>query len=373
MSEAVPEYPDFLPSVAAKGRGVVRNPANRFERGRIWTDGDHLDQQIEEIRNHSLPQLPTVSHPDLSATIINKVNPRNSPDIGFRWTINPYRGCEHGCVYCYARPTHEFLGWTCGIDFETQIMVKHNAAKLLRSELSRRSWKGETIVMSGVTDPYQPLERDFYITRSCLEVMREFNQSVGLVTKSALVLRDLELLQSLASDNLVSVAVSLTTLDPGLARIMEPRASHPKERLKAIRGLSEAGVPVVVLTAPMIPGINDHELPSLLAAAAEAGATSAGWVMLRLPHQLKSLFLTWLQQHFPQRARKVEAFIRDVRGGALYDPTSGTRMRGEGAHAERLARTFDVFAARHGLDRPVPHLDQTRFRRPRSQLELYAD
>lgn len=351
-------YRDALPGGPVKGRGAGINPGNRFERVRLHVLGDHLDQQRAE---GEAPRPATRVIPDRARSIINPVD---SPDLGYMWTVNPYRGCEHGCIYCYARPGHEYLSLSSGMDFETVILAKHDAPQLLREELMRPRWKGEPIMFSGVTDCYQPIERDLKLTRACLEVCVEFRQSVNIITKSHLVTRDIDLLSDLAKDHAAGVAVSLTTLDPKLASIMEPRAASPASRLATIRELAAAGIPVTVMTAPILPRINDHEIPALLEAAAEAGATSAGWVLLRLPYQIKDLFLEWLSRHFPDRAAHVEALIRDARGGMLYDARFFSRQRGEGPVAGQIKAMFDVFARKHGLDGPRPGRSTAAFRRP---------
>ena len=356
----------------ARGRGSSSlNPGNRFEPVRLHVLGEHLDQQREEHPEGR--QIATRAFPDHSRSIINRV--ADSPDIPFRWTINPYRGCEHGCIYCYARPGHEYLGMSCGLDFESKIMVKLNAAELLKRELARKSWTGEPIVMSGVTDCYQPLEEALRLTRQCLEVLADCRQPVSIVTKNRLVLRDLDVLTELARHRAVHVALSVTTLDPKLARVMEPRTSVPRERLKSIERLAAAGVPVSVMTAPIIPGLNDRELPQLLKAAKEHGAQHAGWVMLRLPHQIKALFLEWLQKHYPDRAPRVESLIRQSRGGDLYDADFSRRMRGSGRHAEAIGSMFKLWSQRYGLDRPLPKLSSESFRRPsrNGQMELFGE
>jgi DNA repair photolyase len=356
--------------VAARGRGsAMLNPGNRFEDVRLHILGEYRDEQLRE--HPSGVQVKTIAYRDETRTIINKVS--DSPDIGFDWTINPYRGCEHGCIYCYARPGHEYLGMSCGLDFESRIMVKTSAPDLLRRELASPKWRGEVIVMCGVTDCYQPLEKKLLITRGCLEVMAECCQPVSIVTKNHLITRDIDVLRKLAQHNCVSVGISVTTLDRELAMKMEPRASTPHDRLRAMRELTDAGIPVIAMTAPIIPGLNDRELPALLKAAAENGAISASWVMLRLPWQIKDLFLEWLQRHYPDRARKVESFIRQMRGGELYDARFGTRMRGEGEHAELIKRMFKTYRKRYGLDRAMPKLSSSAFRRPilDGQLELF--
>jgi DNA repair photolyase len=362
------EFCDVADSGAvARGRGsAVLNPGNRFEDMRLHILGEHIDQQL--IEHPDGVQVITQALPDDSRTIINKVV--DSPDIPFNWTVNPYRGCEHGCIYCYARPTHEYLGMSCGLDFETKIMVKHNAPGMLRKELANPKWSGEPIVFSGVTDCYQPLEATYKITRGCIEVCAEFNQPLSIVTKNHLVTRDIDVLSKLAKINAVRVAISITTLDGKLASMMEPRASSPRDRLRAIRELTDAGIPTIVMTAPIIPGLNDREIPALLHAAAEAGAIKAGWTMMRLPYELKSLFLEWLQRCVPEKAARIEHLIREVRGGNLSDPRFGSRMRGEGKTAEAIKRMFQIYARKCGLDRTLPEMSSGAFRRPASNGQL---
>jgi DNA repair photolyase len=284
--------------------------------------------------------------------------------VGFRYSVNPYRGCEHGCAYCYARPSHEWLGFNAGLDFESKVLVKHDAPALLRQALARPAWRGEPIAISGVTDCYQPAERRFRLTRGCLEVALEHCQAVSLVTKNALVLRDLDLLQPLAAKRLVHVYVSVTTLDPALAGNLEPRTSRPAARLEAVRRLAAGGVPVGVLVAPIIPAVNDSEIPAILQAAHEAGAQSAGSILLRLPLAVRPIFEDWLARNLPDRAERVLARIRDTRGGRLNDSQFGRRMQGQGEYAAGIAQTFRVFAQRLGLDGRLPPHDTTLFRRP---------
>ena len=287
-----------------------------------------------------------------------------SPDVGFRYSVNPYRGCSHGCSYCFARPTHEYLGLNAGLDFETKILVKHDAPELFRAFLSRAAWVPEPIALAPNTDAYQPGERQFRLTRRLLEVAAEFKQPIALITKNALVLRDLDILGPMAAEGLVQANVSVTTLDAELARTMEPRTSTPAARLRAIRGLAEAGVPVRVLVAPVIPGLTDTEIPAILAAAKEAGAKSAAYTMLRLPLTVAPVFLEWLGRCYPDRAARIEGRIRGVRGGRLNSPDFGERMSGDGEIARQIAGLFQTFAARHGLDGRLPPLDGSRFRRP---------
>jgi DNA repair photolyase len=348
------EIPDGLPNGPVRGRGANLNPANRFESIRLHVLRESFD-------DGSPRQVPTEVFADQSRTVINPVT---SDDLNFRWTINPYRGCEHGCIYCYARPGHEYLGLSCGLDFETRIMAKTDVATLLRQELMRPAWKGEPIMISGVTDPYQPIERDMKLTRACLEVMHEFRQCVSLITKNALITRDVDVLSDMASRWQTRVAISITTLDNRLASRMEPRASAPQARLDAVRTLSQAGVPVIVMVAPVIPGLNDAEIPDILSQSRQAGATGAGYVLLRLPFQVKALFVEWLERHFPDRAAKVLSLLRQCRGGELYDSTPGERLVGTGPIATNINATFNLFRKREGLDTDHAPLDASSFRRP---------
>ena len=297
----------------------------------------------------------------------------DSPDVGFDASLNPYRGCEHGCVYCYARPTHEYLGFSAGLDFQTKILVKEDAPDLLRRELSSPRWQPQVIAISGVTDPYQPVERRLEITRRCLEVFVEFRNPVAVVTKNYLVTRDLDLLGELARHQAASVFLSITTLDGSLSRIMEPRTSHPERRLAAIEALSGAGIPVGVLVAPVIPGLTDHELPAILSAATRAGATFAGYTPIRLPHAVAALFEEWLTQHFSDRKEKVLNRIRAMRGGKLNDPNFGSRMQGKGIFAEQIKELFTLACRKSGIDDSGPELSTAAFRRPSGpQLSLFG-
>ena len=357
-----------LPTPRTVGRGAGINPPNRFERVRVQDDLEQLEagDDVGGVR-----RVPTVFLPNDTRRLITE---NDSPDIPFRYSINPYRGCEHGCAYCYARPGHETLGMNAGLDFETRILVKYDAPELLRAELSAAGWQAEQISLSGVTDCYQPAERKFRLTRGCLEVMLEARQSLGIVTKNALVTRDLDLLAPLAAEHLVHVYLSITTLDAELARTMEPRTASPPAKLRAIRELSAAGVPVGVMIAPIIPGLNDREIPSILEAAREAGAQSAGYVLLRLPLAVRPIFEDWLIGNYPDKAQRVLSLIRSTREGRMNDSQWGRRMRGQGEYAEQIGQTFKVFRKKHGLDRPLPPLDSTRFvpPRPRSgQLRLF--
>ncbi len=344
-------------------RGAAENPPNRFENIHLERDDDWNPEEDPLPRTQFLK--------DTSQTIIAY---NDSPDIGFEASVNPYRGCEHGCIYCYARPFHEYLGFSSGLDFETKIMVKENAPKLLREELSSPKWKPQVIAISGVTDCYQPIERKLKITRGCLEVLAEFRNPVGIVTKNFLVTRDIDVLSELARHNAVKIYISITTLDTDLRKVMEPRTSPPATRLEAVRRLAQAGIPVGILMAPIIPGLTDHEIPSILKAAAEAGAKSAGHVTLRLPHAVAPLFEQWLQTHFPDRKEKVLNRLRAMRGGKLYDSEFGKRMRGDGIFADQIDQMFDVARRRVGISNNGPELSVENFRRPGGkQLEMMLE
>jgi DNA repair photolyase len=352
-----------------RGRGAAVQPDNPYLSAQRVDDLEHVADDAEYL--DSLQRPATTYLDDASQTIVAT---NDSPDVGFHYSVNPYRGCAHGCSYCYARPGHEYLGMSAGIDFETKIMVKRRAPELLREFLSNRKWKPETIVFSGVTDCFQPIERELQLTRGCLAVAAECRQPIGIITKNALVTRDIDHLAELAAHGAVRVAVSITTLDQELARVMEPRTSSPAARLRAIVQLSAAGIPTEVMTAPIIPGLNDHEIPALLAAAREAGAVSAAYVLLRLPSTVRDVFLDWLRRRRPNHAAKVENFIRSSRGGKLYSSRWSERQTGRGPIAEQIAQTFQVFAKRHGLDQRLGPLNAEAFRPPRAtsgQLELF--
>ncbi len=360
MEPIVPQ-PAQPPTPSIRGRGTPDNPPNRFETLWYVPDGPGRDPDDPLPRTHFMR--------DPSGSIISY---NDSPDVGFDASINPYRGCEHGCVYCYARPTHEFLGLSAGLDFETRILVKDRAPELLRRELSARKWEPQVIAVSGVTDAYQPAERRFRLTRACLEVLLDFRNPVSVITKNHLVTRDADLLTELAGHRAALVCVSVTTLDADLARVMEPRTSHPERRLDAVRELTDAGVPVGVLVAPIIPGLNDHEVPRILEAAAKAGACTAAYVMLRLPHAVEELFGSWLERHFPDRKRKIESRIRSVRGGKMNDPRFKSRMRGEGIFAQQIESLFAVSCKKVGIPRQRPELSTAAFRRSHfGQLDLF--
>lgn len=338
---------------AQLSRGAAHNPPNRFEPIHLEPDPDASPDEQQAPR--------TLFLRDLTTRIITR---NESPDVGNAATLNPYRGCEHGCAYCYARPTHEYLGFSAGLDFETRIMVKENAAELLRAELSSPKYVPVPLGLSGVTDAYQPIERRLKVIRACVQVLAEFRHPVSVVTKNSLVTRDIDLFSVLARFNAVQVYLSLTTLDPGLRKVLEPRTSPPAARLSAIGALASARIPVGIIIGPVIPGLNDHEIPSLLAAAAEAGATFAGYEMLRLPHAVAPLFEAWLERHYPLRKDKVLNQVRSVRGGKLYDSRFGFRMRGEGRLADQISRMFHVGLRRAGMKEDSPELSTAAFRKP---------
>ena len=453
-----PDFRDALPDGPAHRRGAGLNPGNRFEKHNVHILGEALDRQRAEREADAAEaalagpsdkrsaaikagadvvpdakRVPLQVFPDQTQKIINRVKPTS--DVPFDWTVNPYRGCEHGCIYCFARPYHEYLGFSMGLDFETKLMAKHDAPDLLRKELANKNWPGEPIVMSAITDIYQPIEKKLRIARGCLEVMAECFQPVSTMTKNTLVLRDLDLWSRLGQANAGRVTVTLVTLDDELATRLEPRASPPSARLRVIQKLTEAGVPVSVNIAPVIPGLTDTEVPRLLEAIADAGARRVAWVLLRLPYQLKELFLDWLERNVhPDRARHVESLIRQARGGKLYDTgpmakrarlddhtskmvasqphprksssidsaskrelrdggvTLGThsqrpagspelkslghdRRRGAGVHVENLKRVFDVYCRKYGLNRDIRPIARKHFRRPNldQQLGLFGD
>jgi DNA repair photolyase len=374
MAESEFSYRDALPGGPAHRRAAGINPGNRFESVRLHVLGEELDRQWIERQKEdgSTQRVERQVFLDRTQRIINQV--AKTADVPFDWTINPYRGCEHGCIYCFARQYHEYLGFSCGLDFETKLMAKPNAAELLRQELASPNWKPEPIVMSASTDIYQPIEHKMRIARQCLEVLAECRQPVSTMTKSALVLRDTDLWQRLAAINAGRVTITLVTLDADLAQKLEPRASSPSGRLRAIRELTSAGIPVTVNVAPIIPGLTDMELPQILEAIAEAGALRAAWVLLRLPYQIKDLFLDWLQRSVhPDRAKKVESLLRQARGGKLYEASRTTWRTGRGPLVEQLAQTFDVFTRKYGLNRDVRPLSGAHFRRPdlNGQMRLF--
>ena len=345
-----------LPARLRKGRGAIANRAGRYE--------SLTSEQVDDgwWRDDELPPLATTVTEETCRSVISR---NASPDVSFDRSINPYRGCEHGCVYCFARPTHAYLGFSPGLDFETKLFAKPDAPRLLAAELSKPGYRPRPIMLGANTDPYQPIERKRRITRGILEVLAAFRHPVAIATKSALVVRDLDILEPMAKQRLVSVGVSITSLDPHLARVMEPRASTPSRRLAAVRALSEVGVPVAVMTAPLIPFVNEHELERILEAASTAGATGASYVLLRLPLELKELFGEWLEAHFPDRAARVLGRMRDCRDGQLYVSDWGTRMQGTGEYSKLLAQRFAVACRRLGLTHGSPAaraLDCSQFR-----------
>lgn len=348
--------------------GSHLDPPNRFES--VYREIDFEQLESDESEQLLRPRRMIRYLEDNSKTIVSE---NDSPDIPFRYSINAYRGCIHGCSYCYARPTHEFLGMNAGLDFETQIVVKHQAAELLRDFLARDSWQPELLMFSGVTDCYQPCEREFQLTRQCVSLLVECRHPFGIITKNALVVRDLDLLQEAARCRLVHCAVSISTLDPALAAAMEPRTSTPTARLRTIRTLAESGVPVHVMAAPMIPGLNDSELPEILTAAREAGAISASYIVLRLPQTVRPVFQEWLERTQPDRSERVLQRIRATREGRLNSSRFNERMLGSGPFANQLRQMFQIFQRRLGYQR-LPHLDSTQFTppQPRSgQLRLF--
>ncbi len=350
------------------GRGARTNASGRYE--------SYVREAFDDgWADEPLAPAPRDTHVEIeqARTIISR---NQSPDIGFDQTINPYRGCEHGCIYCYARPNHAYAGLSPGLDFETKLFVKADAAALLEKELAKPSYRARTIVLGGVTDPYQPIERGYGVTRALLQVLERWRHPVGIVTKSQLVLRDLDILAPMAERGLARVAVSVTTLDPKLARAMEPRAAAPHRRVETIRQLAAAGVPTTIMTAPIIPTLNDAEIEALLEAGAKAGATTAGYVLLRLPHEIKDLFREWLAAHYPDRAQRVIAVLRQMRGGKDYDSSWGLRQRGAGPYARLIADRFKRACARHGLNSARLSLDASQFRPPPragAQMQLWGD
>jgi DNA repair photolyase len=354
---------EILPRNVRKGRGAASNHSGRFEplaRADIDDGWGSLDRDRGKLR--------TTVTVDTSRSVISR---NNSPDLAFDRSINPYRGCEHGCAYCYARPTHAFLGLSPGQDFESRIFVKPEAATLLRAELAKPNYRCRMIALGTNTDPYQPLERDQQITRRILEVLAEHQHPLGIVTKSALVTRDIDILAPMARKGLAKVAISVTTLDRKLANRLEPRASTPERRLGAIRQLAAAGVPTGVMVAPLIPGLTDPEIESILLAASQAGAREAGYIVLRLPLEVRPLFEEWLAVHEPNKASKVMTLVRDMRGGKDYDSRFGIRQKGTGAYADLLEKRFKAAVRRYGLSDAKSDLDTGRFRVPGKQLALF--
>lgn len=359
--------PRKTPPGAVRGRGAAVNPRNRFERLDIdFEPGESLAERGEAP--------PTELFRDDSKTILSR---NDSPDIGFEYSLNPYRGCEHGCIYCYARPTHEYLGFSAGLDFESRILVKDRAPELLRKALLSPRWKPQVIVLSSVTDPYQPIERKLRITRRCLEVLAEFRNPVAIITKNHLVTRDLDLLVELNRFQACGVYLSITSVSASLSARMEPRASTPRRRFEALRELSAAGIPCGVMAAPIIPGLNDEQIPAILEAAAAAGASRAGYILVRLPHGLRELFSEWLATHFPDRRDRVLNRLREARDGNLNDPRFHHRMKGGGEYAEQIGRLFETVRRRVGLaggpSRGTTSPSTAAFRRRTDQRSLFDE
>ena len=355
------------PPLERHGRGAQADPPNRFAAFRAERDFEH----VSEAEDFDERPVKTQFLVDQSRSIVSE---NDSPDVPFRFSVNPYRGCEHGCAYCYARPSHEYLGYNAGLDFESRILVKERAPELLRDWLARDGYRPELVAFSGVTDCYQPAERRYELTRRCLQVAADCGQPIGIVTKNALVARDIDILQRMAEQHTVHVLLSVTTLDAELARTLEPRTSSPEARLRTIRELSSAGIETMVMIAPVIPGLNDSEIPAILRAAKEAGAVSASFILLRLPLTVEPVFIDWLTKALPTKKEKIESLIRQCRGGELSNSEFGSRMRGQGNIAEQIAQTFQVFARKEGLDRRLQELE-TRFFRPPTpssgQLRLF--
>lgn len=345
-----------------RGRGAAENPANRFDRivfepDPEWDSLQDASPKTQFFKDHTR----------------SFITYNDSPDVGFSAGINPYRGCEHGCVYCYARPSHEYFGLSAGLDFETKIFVKENAPQLLRKELSAASYKPQVIALSGNTDCYQPVERRLKLTRGCLEVLAEFRNPVGIITKNRLIERDADVLKELSKYECVEVFISVTSLDSQLAGKMEPRTSRPQDRLRAIECLRKEGIPVGVLVAPVIPALTDHEIPSILKACAAAGAQFAGFTVLRLPFAVKDIFAHWLEQHFPERKDKVLNRIKEIRGGKLNDPNFGSRMSGQGVFAKHIEDLFEVAKKHSGIPDKMPSLSTRSFRKFNGQQLLLFD
>jgi DNA repair photolyase len=354
-------------SSSVRGRGARTNRGGRYESEvREAFDDGWTEQDVEPL------QLATTVSPEKAKVIITR---NDSPDVGFSASINPYRGCEHGCIYCYARPAHAYMGLSPGLDFESKLFFKPEAARLLERELSRSGYIPEAIHIGGNTDPYQPQERRLRVTRQIIEVMARFNHPFSVISKSALILRDLDLIAPMAESNLVRVAISITTLDRKLARSMEPRAATPEKRIETIRKLADAGVPTVVMFAPCIPGLNDHEMEAVLERSAAAGARGAGYVALRLPMEIADLFKEWLATDHPDRAGRVMSLVRQMRGGKDYDSQWGKRMKGEGPIAALMSRRFATAKKRYGLDSPLGPLNLDQFLVPPKagdQIDLFG-
>lgn len=355
--------------IPLRGRGAVENPTGRFEKLNLETDAETYNALYEAGLEEPEKQIRTQVFRDTSRTVIST---NDSPDIGMEATLNPYRGCEHGCIYCYARPTHEYLGLSAGTDFESKIFVKEDAPALLVKKLAAKNWQPKTITLSGITDPYQPLERKLEITRKCLEVLRDFANPAAMITKNHLVTRDIDIFKDMAAEHTIAINLSITTLDAKLARHMEPRTSTPSMRLKAVEMLAKNNIPVGIMMGPIVPGLTEHEIPAILKAASEAGACRANYTMLRLPYGVKDLFQTWLHKHYPDRAGKVLNRVREMRGGKLNDSAFGTRMSGTGVQADHIAAMFALYKKKYDLNQSI-QLSTLSFRRNAfdQQLSLF--
>jgi DNA repair photolyase len=353
---------------AIRNRGTAENPPNRFERLTEVAEVEFLES--EYLEGEQAPRILTKTFRDPSRTAIAF---NQSPDLNFAASLNPYRGCEHGCVYCYARPSHEYLGFSAGLEFETKIVVKPDAPELIRKKLGSKSWKPQVVAIGANTDPYQPVEAKLGITRRCLEVFADFRNPIAIVTKSALVARDIDVLRQLVEYEAAAVNVSVTTLDRDLSRIMEPRATTPSRRLETVRRLADSGVPVGVMLAPIVPGLTEHEIPAIVDAVTQAGAQWVSPVVLRLPHGVADLFESWLQRHFPERAAKVMNRVRALRGGRVNDPRFHSRFRGEGVYAQQIHAMLALALRRSGTPNHRPVLSCEAFRRASDpQLSLFG-
>ncbi|MDB5490667.1 MAG: repair photolyase [Micavibrio sp.] len=364
MSDTKSHTPLFHPAI--RGRGAVENPTGRFEQLDLTTDAETYNALCEAGHEDGKRQVKTQVFKDTSKTIVST---NDSPDVGMEATVNPYRGCEHGCIYCYARPGHEYLGLSAGLDFETKIFAKPDAAELLKQKLSLPSWQPRTVTLSGVTDCYQPIEKQLKITRGCMEVLRDFRNPAAIITKNHLVTRDIDIFKDMAAYNCIYISISVTTLDGSVSRKMEPRASQPSLRLKAIEAMAKEGIPVGIMIGPVVPGLTDHEIPSILKAVSDAGARSAHYTMVRLPYGVKDLFQTWAHENYPDRAERILNKIRSMRDGKLNDPEFGTRMRGVGVHADQIADMFSMYRKKYNLTRRT-RLSTEHFRRHAHDKQL---
>lgn len=367
----VMQTPPTPPKPVIRGRGTSDNPTGRFEREERLVRTEDYDQLEDSGELDAEIQVRTQVLPDTSRTIIST---NDSPDVGMDTTVNPYRGCEHGCIYCYARPTHEYLGLSAGVDFETKIFAKYDAPRLLREKLASRNWVPRTISFSGITDCYQPLEKKLELTRQCMQVLAECKNPAAIVTKNRLVTRDIDIFKDMAAWNGIGVLLSVTSLRPEITRAMEPRTSQPALRLKAIEQLAQNNIPVSVMIGPVVPGLTDHEIPAILKIAADAGASGAHYTMLRLPYGVKDLFSAWAHRHFPDRAERILSHVRDIRGGKLNSAKFGERMRGTGVFADNVADMFYLYRRKYGLNRRFESLSAAHFRRPSpdGQLDLFG-